>query len=197
MGGRVCCLFLYLQSAAFSWCRASEEWQDVTFIHLLLAHTMRPRAPPPALSPRGRRAPPAPPRRHLAPAATAAPQLGPAAHTGTKRENRKKIYNSKVAGFLSGKQAGVEWDSSVGRRERGVPLSLLGDSPAWGVAWARCLLLRSVCGEKQPFSTRPGANGPCSPVHGSSTPLAPSRCSPGIIRGRSKEGMQQTLVPSP
>ena len=41
MGGRVCCLFLYLQSTAFSWCRAREEWQDVTSIHLPLPHTMR------------------------------------------------------------------------------------------------------------------------------------------------------------
>lgn len=67
---------------------------------------------------------------------TAAPQLGPAAHTGRKRKiekkkNREKNNNSKVAGFLSGKQAGAEWDSSVGRRERGVPWSPLGASPSW------------------------------------------------------------------
>lgn len=105
MGGRVCCLFLYLQSAAFSWCRASEEWQDVTFIHLLVAHTMRPRARP-ALSPRGRRAPPAPPRRHLAPAGTgtAAPQLGPAAHTARKRKIEKKIIARLPVSSLENKQ---------------------------------------------------------------------------------------------
>lgn len=88
MGGRVCCLFCYLQSAAFSWCRASEEGQDVTFIHLLLIHTMQPRALP-ALSPLQ----PTGTSRAVLPApGTAAPQLGPTCTKGNKGNTYIYIY---------------------------------------------------------------------------------------------------------
>lgn len=102
MGGRVCCLFLYLQSTAFSWCRAREERQDVTSIHLPLPHTMRCGCLLHCPYCDG----------HLAPAGTAATTSSWAprcahAQNNSKLENKQK---SKVADFLSGKQQGAAWE---------------------------------------------------------------------------------------
>lgn len=115
MGGRVCCLFSYLQSAAFSWCRAWEEGAGCDL------HPSPPRSHNADSSAAGRRRHCPRSAGHLPPRATGTwrppapppPPAGPRHRTHALKNRKKKKKKSKVADFLSAKQPGAPSEAAA------------------------------------------------------------------------------------